>query len=735
MASQRNLSALLVVGGAIAWSGLSGAGLASPDTPIVPDHDMAAATVLAQAANTPNGYTVLHVNAESGSDRQGDGSQLRPYQTITHALRLAEANTLILLAGGVYSANTGETFPIALKPGVTLQGMAGPNVATVVISGNGAYYSESSGLRNIALLAANNAGLANVTVSNPHPEGTGLWIESGSPIVLDSAFSRNGLSGIHIAGSGTPVIRGNYFVENGQAGLVIAGPSSASVEANIFENTGVGITVAPEATPQIENNRISSNLDGLIIHADAQPTLRNNQISRNRRNSIVDYADWSTLPDLASRGATQPAPPNLATSNATPEESPIVTLAPTASVPALPAEVATFPAPPIPEPAATPALSDTTVDTVEPLESITVPEPAPVPATSVGTAADTVEPLEPVTVPEPLATTPAASASNLIPNLENASTSEAAIANPVPDQETIAANVPDTAHIEIPDAIALATTAPDLADDLVETTLAISAIDVPTVPLVSAHQALDTVDLNPLVTAFEAAARQIPEASAIADTNESDASTDESAIQAADTTASESRIASAPLPPLETPGLLETAPMGDDGQHEAIAIPVIPAPEEAVVKPSDRAETLTAHDLTSVIETTGNLPSLPPITRDPEPVSTTPLQVPGGDIPMGSGGDLPDLLAVPPATALNPAAPPAPPSLAASLGLNYRVLVEAADPSTQNQVRGYVTDAFRTRRDGQMYMQVGAYPTLAEAQAQVDRLHQIGLQAQIEDIP
>ncbi|MEM1310674.1 MAG: DUF1565 domain-containing protein, partial [Cyanobacteria bacterium P01_H01_bin.153] len=266
---------------------------------------------IAQVATPPEGYGVLHVNAASGSNADGDGSQLRPYKTITRALRLAEPGTLILLAGGTYSAESGEAFPLQLRSLVTIQGMAGPNTADVVILGNGNYYSESNGMQNVTLLGADNAGIANVTISNPHPEGNGLWIEAGSPVIQDSAFYQNGANGVYIAGAGAPVIRGNYFAENGRAGLVIAGPSSALVEGNIFENTGTGITVAPDSSPQILDNRISSNLDGLIIHAEARPTLQSNQIAHNRRNSIVDYAAWTPISNLGPLGATQPPPPTV----------------------------------------------------------------------------------------------------------------------------------------------------------------------------------------------------------------------------------------------------------------------------------------------------------------------------------------------------------------------------------------------------------------------------------------
>ncbi len=259
------------------------------------------------------GYNIIHVNPRAGNDVQGIGSQMQPLKTITYALQIAQPNTLILLANGVYSEQSGEVFPLQMRSGVTLQGSGGPNAAQVLIQGGANYISPTQGLQNVTLLSAHNAGLANVTVSNPHPSGIGLWIETGSPIILENAFFRNGSTGVYIAGSGSPVIRNNYFAENRDAGLVIAGPSSAQVQGNVFENTGTGISIAPGATPEITNNQVMHNQEGLVIHADARPILRQNQIQQNRHNSILDYGAWTETAVALGDPPTQPLPSNVAT--------------------------------------------------------------------------------------------------------------------------------------------------------------------------------------------------------------------------------------------------------------------------------------------------------------------------------------------------------------------------------------------------------------------------------------
>ena len=308
MANRVCLSVALVLGGGIGWASQLPAAWADPNEPKADTTATSFEQVVAQATSN-HSYLILHVNATAGDDVRGVGNQMQPLKTITHALSIATPNTLILLAEGAYSADTGEIFPLQLRPGVTVQGAAGPQSNAVVIQGSANYVSPTQGLQNVTILGADRAGLANVTVSNTHPNGTGLWIELGSPTILESAFLRNGSTGIYIAGGGEPVIRNNYFSENGEAGLVIAGSSSAWVQGNVFENTGTGISVAPEATPQILDNRITRNQEGLIIHASAQPVLQNNQIIQNRHNRIVDYAAWSETP--TGPWVTQPPPPVL----------------------------------------------------------------------------------------------------------------------------------------------------------------------------------------------------------------------------------------------------------------------------------------------------------------------------------------------------------------------------------------------------------------------------------------
>ncbi len=242
----------------------------------------------------------LYVNPAAGNDSNGTGDAQEPFQTITHALQVAQPNTAIVLAPGTYSTETGETFPLRLKAGVTIQGDRGTKGENIVILGGGQFLSRFFGGQNIAIAGANQAGLMGVTVTNPNPRGYGLWIESTSLMVADNTFTGSKHDGVAVTGNSAPSIRNNYFYENGGNGITIYGTSRPEVRENVFENTGFGISIGHNAAPQLIANRISGNKDGVVVETKATPVLRNNIIENNARYGLVAVSQ--ARPDLGTAG-------------------------------------------------------------------------------------------------------------------------------------------------------------------------------------------------------------------------------------------------------------------------------------------------------------------------------------------------------------------------------------------------------------------------------------------------
>lgn len=253
-----------------------------------------------QQAPTNSQAIQLFVNPTTGNDTAGNGSETSPYKTITQALRAAEANTVIFLAPGTYSAESGETFPLTLKPGVTIQGDRSSKGRNIAIRGGAMFISPTFARQNIAILAADKAEIAGVTITNPNRRGYGLWIESSSPVVADNTFTGNSHDGISVTGNSAPLIRNNYFSENGANGITIYSISRPEVRNNTFVKTGFGINIGQNATPLLVENQIVQNTDGVVIQGKAQPILRGNTIENNQRDGLV--ALTLARPDLGISG-------------------------------------------------------------------------------------------------------------------------------------------------------------------------------------------------------------------------------------------------------------------------------------------------------------------------------------------------------------------------------------------------------------------------------------------------
>jgi parallel beta-helix repeat protein len=249
----------------------------------------------------PSNINILYVSSSGGSDSGGNGSDRSPFKTLTYALSVAPPNTAILLAPGTYSAQTGEKFPLMLKPNVTVQGNPGTRGQNIAILGGGYFISPTWAGQNIAILGADGAGLSGVTVTNPNDRGYGLWIESSSPTVVNNTFSGSTHDGISVVGTGRPTISGNLFSKNGANGITIFNKSEPFVRENVFENTGFGVNVAQQASPMLVGNKITRNKDGVVVQAEAKPVLRHNYIERNERDGIVAISQ--SLPDLGTAGA------------------------------------------------------------------------------------------------------------------------------------------------------------------------------------------------------------------------------------------------------------------------------------------------------------------------------------------------------------------------------------------------------------------------------------------------
>jgi parallel beta-helix repeat protein len=262
--------------------------------------------VLAQSASQPTiaqatiGNSVIYVHPTQGADSPQAGTSLAtPFRTITYALQQAKAGTVVQLAGGLYTLETGEKFPLIVPKGVTLKGEENNQGLNVGIIGGDSYLSQAEGRQNVAVVASDSSTILGVTIVNTKIRGTGLWVEFGSSTIRSNTFINNSREGIFITGRANPTIENNVFLKNKGNGISVGRRARGQINNNVFENTGFAIALSEVAAPVIAQNRIVQNIDGIVLAGASAPLIRNNLIENNQRDGIV--AIKNAQPDLGNQ--------------------------------------------------------------------------------------------------------------------------------------------------------------------------------------------------------------------------------------------------------------------------------------------------------------------------------------------------------------------------------------------------------------------------------------------------
>lgn len=563
-------------------------------------------TIPISSANQGN---FLFVNPKSAA-ANSNGSQAAPFKTITQALKVAPPNSVIVLSPGTYSTDSGEAFPLKLKPRVAIQGDRRTRGSNIIIQGGGTFLSPTFARQNITILGADEASLTGVTVTNSNPRGYGLWIESSNLLVSDNTFTRNNHDGISITGNSTSTVRSNYFHQNGANGMTIYGTSRPEVRDNVFEKTGFGINIAQKAAPIIIGNHISQNRSGIITQAQAQPVLRSNVIEGNTEDGLVAIA--TSQPNLGTK--TQPGG-NIFRQN---KRFDINASASKQVIPAFGNQLA--------------ARTSGNIDLVGTVEVATIP------------ATPT------------LARTQIAKINHQKPS---------SLASPQTARINNQARMP----VILQPKLALLQSAQS-ADAMT------TPIEIPVPPPASSEE-------EPVPSSLpQVSFRQI---------NSSTPQT----------------------PTLISASNTQSPASGSDTLTE---IPIPLTSSQELVPPPPK---------------TGSISQNLPVLKSAQ-IEAELLPVPSGNIPIGNTRNQPKVPVRRVRT--TSAEPPLPPTRATSLGLRYRVVVEAGTTSKQDAVRSLVPGAFRTFSNGRVFMQVGAFSDRLKADEMLQMVNSKGLRGTIEQM-
>jgi hypothetical protein len=218
--------------------------------------------------------SAIYVDAVNGSDTSGNGSQLKPYKTLTKAIdvlasskSLSDAGVTIHLENGDYNAANGEKFPIVVPTSVTIDGTTlstGPKHGAYIDgSGQDTVFEELvHAAPRSAYTAFEIAAGASVTLNDVYvgdadlklPSSQALYFTTdvlGTLTATTAAFgtgmhtSLPNVSGILVAGGTLSCtscrIQAKYFGVGGLAvPVATASPSSSGPTVTLSHGTGTG---------------------------------------------------------------------------------------------------------------------------------------------------------------------------------------------------------------------------------------------------------------------------------------------------------------------------------------------------------------------------------------------------------------------------------------------------------------------------------------------------------------
>jgi len=282
---------------------------------------------ITSAIVTPATY---YVNATTGSNTTGNGSQASPWKTITYALsQIVGTGNTLNVAAGTYNRALGETFPIFMADGVSLVGAGidrsiidagttqtavkcvGIVDSTTRLDGFTITNGTSPGESGIYISAGSTLQVSynKITASGGNTAYNfwqgGIYVVNSSPLITSNIISGNSGSGIFVSNC-SPTIKNNLITGNeGNSyrggGLTIEGStSSPTISYNIIVNNSLeGIRCNNSSRPQIINNTIAGNSAGGIqmggfAKGSASPDIINNIIAFNTGYGINE--DVASVP-------------------------------------------------------------------------------------------------------------------------------------------------------------------------------------------------------------------------------------------------------------------------------------------------------------------------------------------------------------------------------------------------------------------------------------------------------
>lgn len=183
--------------------------------------------------------------APGGSDTNDGASPGTAFATITHAMAVAVPGDVVQVAGGTYSAPSGEVFPIQVPGGVILQGDPATRGSATIITGSttGGVVEPQGGSKVIGFTITNTGGGTNTDAA--------VYVAASQVVVGANRLVNSTPNGLVISIGGDALhLVGNTIDGNNTWGVrILAGVAGLRAENNRIANNGsYGIAIDPIAS-------------------------------------------------------------------------------------------------------------------------------------------------------------------------------------------------------------------------------------------------------------------------------------------------------------------------------------------------------------------------------------------------------------------------------------------------------------------------------------------------------
>jgi parallel beta-helix repeat protein len=214
--------------------------------------------------------SILFVNSSSGIDTN-QGLKVKPFKTITKALDKVVAGQTVLVQNGTYGASSGESFPLRVKSGVTLEGETFRGIAII---GNGVCLS----LKNVSDIRVSKLGFQC---------DLGIFLQDSANILLEQVVIASSNIGVVVKNS--VVVLDTVETYDNDEGLSVEGTSSVTFKNSKAFRNRTGISLLGSAQLTLANSSASENLDvGIAVYETSKLEINNSHIDSNGNISQPD---------------------------------------------------------------------------------------------------------------------------------------------------------------------------------------------------------------------------------------------------------------------------------------------------------------------------------------------------------------------------------------------------------------------------------------------------------------